>query len=412
MACEPPRGGAGSRAVAGSARSSSIPPPRGPDPVNPLAAQLLPERVAATSRSCPGLANADGYLTVAVADPRDALGFEVARTLTAAAAGLVAPPTRSPRDRPRLRRARRARRPPAEPDEYAPERRAPRRDPAGARPDPEDELTEGPRDSRTAPAPPRRDPRSRRLIREDDLAAALAEQLQVPLRRPGGVEPDPAALALIPEQLQRATAASRSTSTTTRCTCCVADLLDDEVYAELREHTDLARSASTSRPRSAIDSAAAHGAPGRVRARGAHRVARPASPRTAPTASCHWAAAALPDPARDRGPRRLRLLARSTTAIVLHRASVVIYAVASLYKLLLFYDSFGRRRELVIHPGGGRRDRRTRAAPSTRSWFRSTRRRGAPRSSQTSTRSTTRRRSSRSCCCWRRTTTRRSRSSS
>lgn len=77
------------------------------------------------------------------------------------------------------------------------------------------------------------------IISENELVAILAEQFQLPLVDLSEYEPDPAALALVPEPLARHLRAVPIAVDDTTLYLAVADVLDDETVAALREHTHL-----------------------------------------------------------------------------------------------------------------------------------------------------------------------------
>jgi len=319
-----------------------------PDPVNPLVAQLLPERVARHFAILP-VSHADGYLTVAVADPRDELGIEVARTLTGQPLRIcVAGGDEIARAIDRVWEGLGELEGVAlEPDEYAPEPGRLGGILLARGLITEEELAEG------LEAQDRTGSRLGeilfydRLIGEHDLAAALAEQLQVPLVDPDGIELNPAALAIIPERLQRAHRFVPIDVDEEALYLLCADVLDDEAYAEIREHTDL-RIRIYLAPRSAID-----------------RLLRTVHQDEYVRAARTELLTRFPEDCANRvvtGPQKVVLIlfvlavvagfviAPLTTGIVLTTLSITIYAIVSLYKLKLFYDSFGRRRELVFTP--------------------------------------------------------------
>ncbi len=324
------------------------PPEGGPDPVNPLAAQLLPERVARHFAILP-VSAADGYLTVAVADPRDELGIEVARTLTGQPLRIcLAGADEIGRAIDRVYEGLGdygAFAPGPELDEYAPEPGRLggillERGLISA-----DDLTEGLETQDRTGSRLGEILFQEQLIREDDLAAALAEQLQVPHVDPEGIELNPAALAMIPEQIQRAHRCLPIDVDSEALYLLCADILDDEAYAEIREHTEL-RIRIYLTARSAID-----------------RLLRTVHQDEYVRAARTELLTRFPEDCANRvvtGAQQVFLIAcvlaviagfvidPLTTGIVLTTISVTVYAVVSLYKLKLFYDSFGRRRELVI----------------------------------------------------------------
>jgi cellulose synthase/poly-beta-1,6-N-acetylglucosamine synthase-like glycosyltransferase len=77
------------------------------------------------------------------------------------------------------------------------------------------------------------------IIGEGELVAILAEQFQLPLVDLTEYDPDPAALQLIPEPLARHLRAVPIAVDDTTLYLAIADVLDDETVAALREHTHL-----------------------------------------------------------------------------------------------------------------------------------------------------------------------------
>jgi cellulose synthase/poly-beta-1,6-N-acetylglucosamine synthase-like glycosyltransferase len=77
------------------------------------------------------------------------------------------------------------------------------------------------------------------IISEGELVAILAEQFQLPLVDLAEYEPDPAALVMIPEPLARHLRTVPIAVDDTTLYLAIADVLDDETVAALREHTHL-----------------------------------------------------------------------------------------------------------------------------------------------------------------------------
>lgn len=77
------------------------------------------------------------------------------------------------------------------------------------------------------------------VISEDELVAILAERFQLPLVDLSEYEPDPAALAQIPEPLSRHLRIVPLAIDETTLYLAIADILDDETVTALREHTHL-----------------------------------------------------------------------------------------------------------------------------------------------------------------------------
>ena len=77
------------------------------------------------------------------------------------------------------------------------------------------------------------------VISEGDLVAVLAEQFQLPVVDLTEYEPDPAAMDLVPEPLTRHLRVVPLAVDDTTLYVAMADVLDDETVAALREHTNL-----------------------------------------------------------------------------------------------------------------------------------------------------------------------------
>ncbi|MEZ5120366.1 MAG: glycosyltransferase [Solirubrobacterales bacterium] len=77
------------------------------------------------------------------------------------------------------------------------------------------------------------------IIHEPELVAVLAEQFQLPLVDLSEYDPDPEALALIPEPLARHLRVVPIAVDDTTLYLAIADVLDDDTVAALREHTNL-----------------------------------------------------------------------------------------------------------------------------------------------------------------------------
>jgi cellulose synthase/poly-beta-1,6-N-acetylglucosamine synthase-like glycosyltransferase len=215
-------------------------------PINPLAARLLSEQVCRHFTMLP-VSYADGVVTVACATPPDNVARDIAASLTGRQVELVIAPE------PEVRWAIE--------DTFAgwPS------DAAG-----HDETFSGPAPV-THPGYPTRvgdllvargyatdedvayglveqDRTGSRLgdilvshgvISEDQLVAVLAEQFQLPVVDLSAYEPDPAALDLIPEPLSRHLRVVPLAVDATTLYVAVADVLDDETVAALREHNQL-----------------------------------------------------------------------------------------------------------------------------------------------------------------------------
>jgi cellulose synthase/poly-beta-1,6-N-acetylglucosamine synthase-like glycosyltransferase len=77
------------------------------------------------------------------------------------------------------------------------------------------------------------------VVTEPELVAILAEQFQLPLVDLVEYDPDPAALAMIPEPLARHLRVVPIAVDDTTLYLAIADVLDDDTVAALREHTNL-----------------------------------------------------------------------------------------------------------------------------------------------------------------------------
>jgi cellulose synthase/poly-beta-1,6-N-acetylglucosamine synthase-like glycosyltransferase len=318
------------------------------DPVNPLAAQLLPEQVCRHFRMLP-VSYMDGQLTVAVADPGDPLAQNVAQALTSEPVRFVVAPVDE------IERA--IERVFAGLGSYEAAESRPEETETVVRAGrlgeilvsrgliTEDEL------ARTLELQEQTGSRlgeilySERLIDEEELAAALADQLSVPFVDLEGIDPDPRAVAIIPEALQRG---GRCLPLAVDDEClyvAITDPLDDETYEALSQQTDLRIRTYLAR-RSDLE--------GFLR-----RIHQSEYVRAARTELL----TRFPDDCANRvlsaGQRAFFIgllivvgiglvIDAFTTAIVLVVTSVVVYGAASLYKFILFYEAFGRRREIVV----------------------------------------------------------------
>lgn len=341
MSYEPPRGTLS--ASPGFDEVELDPAMDGRDPVNPLAAQLLPEPVCRHFGILP-VSLVDGEARLAVANPWDALGLEVARTLCPLPFEVaVAQPDQLERAIDRV---------------FAPA--------AGIGPEPSVAIPGRLGDRLLAQGliseeqlqwalevQERTGSRlgeiliHEELVPEADIAAALADQLSIPLLDLDGIEPDPSVVAMIPEVVQRGHRCVPIAADGEALYVAIADPLDDDVYAELQEHTELRIRAYVA-PQTAVEALL-------------RRVHESEYVRAARTELL----TKFPEDCANRvlvGGQRAFLIvvllaalagfviAPLTTAIVLTVASILIYLGASLYKFLLFYEAFGRRRELVISP--------------------------------------------------------------
>ena len=184
-------------------------------------------------------------------------------------------------------------------------------------------------------------------IREGDLAAALADQLRVPLVDLDGIEPSPEAMSMVPEALQREGRCVPLDVDDEALYVAITDPLDDETYEAIRELTDL-RIRSYMVTRSDLD-----GLLRRVHLEEHVRAARTELLTRFPE-DC--ANRVLSSGQRVFFISFLLLvlvgfvLSPLNTGIALVVLCVTIYMLASLYKFKLFYDSFGRRQEFDFTP--------------------------------------------------------------
>ena len=180
-------------------------------------------------------------------------------------------------------------------------------------------------------------------VREGDLAAALADQLRVPLVDLDGMEPSEEALELVPEALQREGRCVPLAVDDEVLYVAITDPLDDGTYEAIRELTDL-RIRTYMVLRSALD-----GLLRKVHVEAHVRSARSELLARSPENSANRVLSA---------PQQFFLsvvigavvagfvLAPMDTGIVLVALCTAAYLLASLYKFKLFYDSFGRSGEL------------------------------------------------------------------
>ncbi len=325
------------------------------DPVNAAAAQLLPEQVCRHFRMIP-VSYEDGQLTLAMADPSDPMAQNVAYALTNDALNVVlAPPHQIDRAIERVWGGLGHFEPfEGQMDEDAALRLATAEGATVAAPGrlgdillqrgliSEEELREGLE---------RQEQTGSRLgeilyyemgLGEEDLAAALADQLRVPLLDLDGIEPTPEALEIIPEALQREGRCVPLAVDETALYVAITDPLDDETYEAIRELTDL-RIRTYMVTRSDLE----------AMLREIHLEEHVRAARTELLTR-------FPEDCANRvlsGGQRVFfilflvavligfVISPLNTGIVLVTISVIIYGLASLYKFKLFYDSFGRRRE-------------------------------------------------------------------
>jgi predicted LPLAT superfamily acyltransferase len=331
------------------------------DPVNAAAAQLLPEQVCRYFRMIP-VSYEDGMLTLAMADPSDAMAQNVAYALTNDAVQIVlAPPDQIDRAIDRVWGG------------------LGHFEPFEGQMDEEMALQIAAEEESGSVAAPgrlgdiliqrgliteeelrialeRQEQTGSRLgeilyyemrLSEEDLAAALADQLRVPLVDLDGVEPDPAALDVNPEALQRQGRCVPLAIDDSALYIAITDPLDDETYEAIRELTDL-RIRTYMVTRSDLEALL----------RDIHLEEHVRAARTELLTR-------FPEDCANRvlstGQRIFFIaflvavvigfvLAPLLTAVILVLICVIIYGLASLYKFKLFYDSFGRRREFDFTP--------------------------------------------------------------
>lgn len=180
-------------------------------------------------------------------------------------------------------------------------------------------------------------------IGEGDLAAALADQLRVPLVDLEGMEPSPEAMELVPEALQREGRCVPLAVDDEVLYVAITDPLDDATYEAIRELTDL-RIRTYMVIRSALDSLLrkihieAH-----VRsARSDLLIRSPEDSANRVLSAGQEAFLACCGLAVVGG----LALAPLTTGVVLVALCTAAYLLASLYKLKLSFASFGRTGEL------------------------------------------------------------------
>jgi cellulose synthase/poly-beta-1,6-N-acetylglucosamine synthase-like glycosyltransferase len=180
-------------------------------------------------------------------------------------------------------------------------------------------------------------------VREGDLAAALADQLRVPLVDLDGMDPSEDALELVPESLQREGRCVPLAVDEEVLYLAITDPLDDGTYEAIRELTDL-RIRTYMVLRSALD-----GLLRKIHVEAHVRSARSELLARSPENSANRV---LSPPQQFFFALLILLVvagfafAPMTTGIVLVAICTAAYLLASLYKFKLFYDSFGRSGEL------------------------------------------------------------------
>jgi cellulose synthase/poly-beta-1,6-N-acetylglucosamine synthase-like glycosyltransferase len=219
----------------------TLDPARRDDPsfqeINPLAARLLSEQICRYHRMLP-VSYANGVVTVASPDPFDQVAREVATALTGRSVRFVVTPE--------------------EDVEAAIDRifeTMPGEEPARVT-EPEYPTRIGDllvarglaTDDQVRDALEEQQRTGSRLgdilvhagiVKEPELVAILAEQFQLPLVDLSEYEPDPKALELIPEPLARHLRVVPIAVDDTTLYLAIADALDDDTVAALREHTHL-----------------------------------------------------------------------------------------------------------------------------------------------------------------------------
>lgn len=185
------------------------------------------------------------------------------------------------------------------------------------------------------------------LIDEGDLAAALADQLRVPLVDLEGIQPTPEAMEIVPEALQREGRCIPLQVDDEALYIAITDPLDDETYEAIRELTDL-RIRSYMVTRSDLD-----------------RLLRQIHLEEHVRAARTELLTRFPEDCANRvlsGGQRVFFISflvlvgigfvvsPLNTGIFLVALSIFIYLLSSLYKFKLFYDSFGRRQEFDFAP--------------------------------------------------------------
>ena len=320
------------------------------DPVNAVAAQMLPEQVCRHFRMLP--ISYDGQaLILAMADPSDAMAQNVAFALTSDELEIVlAPPNqidsaidRVYGDLPHVSGFT-----PAVPAQGPP--------PPGAVIAPgrigeilvdrdlisEDELAEALSLQRQTGSRIGEILYYEGLIKEADLAAALADQLRVPLVDLDGIQPSAEAMEMVPEALQREGRCIPLEVDAEALYVAITDPLDDETYEAIRELTDL-RIRSYMVTRSDLD--------GLLRQIHLEEHVRAARTELLTRFPEDCANRVLSGGQRVFFISFLVLVAAGfvvsplNTGIFLVGLCILIYLLSSLYKFKLFYDSFGRRQE-------------------------------------------------------------------
>ena len=319
------------------------------DPVNAVAAQMLPEQVCRHFRMLP-ISYDGSALVVAMADPSDAMAQSVAFALTSDELDVVLAPGNQidaaiDRVYGDLHHARGFTEPPPPGAVVAPGRIGEilvDRELIS-----EDELAEALSLQKQTGSRIGEILYYEGLINESDLAAALADQLRVPLVDLDGIVPSPEALEMIPEALQREGRCIPLEVDDETLYVAITDPLDDRTYEAIRGLTDL-RIRSYMVTRSGLD--------GLLRQIHLEKHVRAARTELLTR---------FPEDCANRvlsGGQRVFfisflvvvfagfVISPLSTGIALVTLCILIYLLCSLYKFKLFYDSFGRRKEFDFTP--------------------------------------------------------------
>jgi cellulose synthase/poly-beta-1,6-N-acetylglucosamine synthase-like glycosyltransferase len=183
------------------------------------------------------------------------------------------------------------------------------------------------------------------VVSEPELVAILAEHYQLPLVDLSDTDPDPAAIELIPEPLARHLRVVPIAIDESTLYLAIADVLDDDTVAALREHTNLELRGFLS-SRNSIDELLQ-----RVHGREYATIARSELLTRFPEESANRV---LSDPQRAFFLALLLViitalaLAPVITIIVLIGFASIFYTATSLYKFLLTYNALGHAYEIDV----------------------------------------------------------------
>jgi len=183
------------------------------------------------------------------------------------------------------------------------------------------------------------------VVSEPELVAILAEHYQLPLVDLSDTDPDPDAIGLIPEPLARHLRVVPIAIDENTLYLAIADVLDDDTVAALREHTNLELRGFLS-SRNSIDELLQ-----RVHGREYVTVARSELLTRFPEESANRV---LSDPQRAFFLVMLLIiitalaLAPVITIIVLIGFASIFYTATSLYKFLLTYNALGHAYEIDV----------------------------------------------------------------